>query len=80
MEWSGECEQAFQELKQYIRRPPLLAKPKEKEDLYLYLVVFEHSVSAVLVREEEIMQWPIYYVSKALLDLKTRYTKIEKIA
>ena len=46
----------------------------------LYLFVSEHAVSGVLVRDEAIAQTPIYYVSKALQDVETRYLKIEKLA
>ncbi|KAK3034123.1 hypothetical protein RJ639_034475 [Escallonia herrerae] len=40
----------------------------------------EVAVSAVLVREENRLQRPIYYVSKVLQDVETRYLKIDKIA
>ncbi|KAK3010569.1 hypothetical protein RJ639_010752 [Escallonia herrerae] len=36
--------------------------------------------SALLVREEDGVQKPIYYVSKVLQDVRTRYPKIDKIA
>ncbi|KAL5567021.1 hypothetical protein UlMin_030185 [Ulmus minor] len=42
--------------------------------------VSEGAVSAVLVREEEGKQFPVYYVSKSLLDAETRYTQLEKLA
>ena len=35
--------------------------------------------SAVLVREEEKVQWPVYYMSKRHLDAKTRYPELEKL-
>ena len=59
---------------------PVLAKPRTREDLTLYLSLFEHDVSGVLVRDEEATQTPIYYVSKALQDTETRYSEIEKLA
>ena len=34
----------------------------------------------MLVREENKVQWPVYYISKALLDAETRYTEMEKLA
>ncbi|KAK3004136.1 hypothetical protein RJ639_018990 [Escallonia herrerae] len=40
----------------------------------------EVAVSAVLVREEDGVQKPIYYVSKVLQDVEKRYPKIEKTA
>ena len=79
-EWIDKCEQEFQALKGHLKCPPLLFKSIEGEKLYLYLVVSEEAVSAVLVREEEKIQWPIYYVTKRLLDAETRYPELEKLA
>ena len=58
---------------------PVLAKLRMREDLTLYLSVFEHAVSGVLVRDEAMAQTPIYYVSKALQDAETRYPEIKKL-
>lgn len=58
----------------------LLLKPIPDKTLFLYLAVSDHTLSAALVREEESTQLPIYYVSKRLLDAKTWYTNIEKLA
>ena len=60
--------------------PPLLAKPQDGETLQLYIAVSTTAVSAVLVREEDKPQHPVYYVSKSLLDAETGYTSMEKIA
>ena len=48
--------------------------------LYLYLYVSEEAISAALVREQEKLQWSVYYVSKRLLDAKTGYPEQEKLA
>jgi len=66
------CEQALQDLKTYLTSPPLLSKPKDGEQLYIYLAVSEGTVRVVLVS--------VYYVSKSLLDAETRYTQLEKLA
>ncbi|KAK3014063.1 hypothetical protein RJ639_008057 [Escallonia herrerae] len=71
---------SFEELKIYLGSSPLLSKPIPGEDLFLYLSVTEVTVSAVLVREEDGVQKPIYYVSKVLQDVEARYPKINKIA
>ncbi|XP_074299042.1 uncharacterized protein LOC141630059 [Silene latifolia] len=54
-EWTSEHEKAFGELKHYLSTPPLLSKPEQGEPLYLYLSVTEAAVSAVLVREHEVV-------------------------
>ncbi|KAL2251632.1 UNVERIFIED_CONTAM: Retrovirus-related Pol polyprotein from transposon [Sesamum indicum] len=75
-----ECEKALQELKEYLTTPPLLANPKEGEELLLYLGVSENAVSSVLVREDGGQQNPIYYVSKMLQGSELRCTEMEKLA
>ncbi|XP_074365336.1 uncharacterized protein LOC141706495 [Apium graveolens] len=58
---------------------PLLSKPIPAETLYVYLSVTNHAVSGVLTREETSLQFPIYYVSRSLLDAETRYPTLEKL-
>ena len=36
-------------------------------------------MSATLVQEKGVIQNPIYYVSKVLIDAQTRYTRVEKL-
>ncbi|KAK3000301.1 hypothetical protein RJ639_020950 [Escallonia herrerae] len=78
--WTDDCQKLFEELKMYLSSPPLLWNPLCGEDLFLYLSVTEVAVSDVLVREEDGVQKPIYYVSKVLQDVEIRYPKIDKIA
>ena len=77
--WTDDHENALQTLKKYMMSPPLLAKPQDGETLQLYIAVSTTAVSAVLVREEDKQQHPVYYVSKSLLDAETRYTSMEKL-
>ncbi|KAH9802524.1 hypothetical protein KPL71_001423 [Citrus sinensis] len=78
IEWTPECEEAFQKLKQYLQQAPLLSTPWDGDMLFLYMVVSDHATSSVLVREEERVQYLIYYTSKALFDAETRYPQLEK--
>ena len=77
--WTEECETAFQELKHYLSNPPLLSLSKEGEDLFLYLAVSVTTVSATLIREENRVKLPVYYVSQAFQGAEARYPPIEKI-
>ena len=79
-EWIDKCEQAFQALKKHLERPSFLSKSIEGEKLYLYLAVSKEAVNATLIREEEKIQWLVYYISKRLMDAKTRYPELEKLA
>uniref|UniRef100_A0A2N9GJ69 Uncharacterized protein n=1 Tax=Fagus sylvatica TaxID=28930 RepID=A0A2N9GJ69_FAGSY len=79
-EWTNECQQAFEELKKYLTRPPLLSPSKQGEELYLYLAVSPTAVSSALIREEERRQMPVYYTSRALRGAEERYLPMEKLA
>ena len=50
------------------------------EELYLYLAVSPHAISSALIREEDKVQRPVYYISKALRGAEGRYPQIEKLA
>ena len=78
--WIEECENTFQELKQYLSNPPLLSPSKEGEDMYLYLVVSATAMSATLIREKDGTQLLVYYISQAFQGAKTKYPRIEKIS
>ncbi|KAK3014767.1 hypothetical protein RJ639_007952 [Escallonia herrerae] len=80
LEWTEECQKSFEELKLYLSSPPLLTKLVTGEDLFLYLSISEVAVSTVLIWEKEGKQRPIYYISKVLQDVETRYPRIDKVA
>ena len=56
----------------------MLTTPESREDLFVYLSVSDHVVSAVLLRDRGVQQ-PVYYISKTLVDAKTRYLPLEKL-
>ncbi|XP_075097968.1 uncharacterized protein LOC142175283 [Nicotiana tabacum] len=63
----------------YLSIPLLLSKPGEDEQLLIHLAVSEVAVTAVLVREDDGTQFPVYYVSKMLLLAETYYPYLEKL-
>ncbi|KAL0407917.1 UNVERIFIED_CONTAM: hypothetical protein Sradi_1726100 [Sesamum radiatum] len=79
-EWTKECQQAFEDLKTYLARLPLLVKPVPRDTLYLYISATSLAVRSVLVREEEGNRTPIYYVRKVLNGAENHYPPIEKMA
>ena len=77
--WRPKQEKAFIELKKYLSSPSILSSPLPKEDLFMYLAVSEVAVSAVLFREENKKQMPVFYVSIMLLDAEICYNVVEKM-
>ena len=76
-----ECDQAFMAIKQYLIESPILASPRACDTLYLYLAVAEASVSTTLFKEDENRkQRLVFFVSKSLSELETRYTCLEQAA
>ncbi|XP_074336974.1 uncharacterized protein LOC141674150 [Apium graveolens] len=55
-------------------------RPAPKETLQLYLTVSDKTLGAVLVKNHEGNQHPMFYVSHVLKDAKTRYPNAEKFA
>ena len=77
--WTEECETVFQELKCYLINPPLLSPSREGEDLFLYPAISVTAGSAALIKEENKIQFPMYYISQAFQGAEARYPMIEKI-
>ena len=48
-EWTKECVLAFQGLKEYLSRPPIMSSPKVVEVLFAYIVMALHVVSVILI-------------------------------
>ena len=69
----------MKELRDYLSTAPALMKPLKGESLILYLAVSGNAVSAVLVKDHEGQEHPVYYVSKSLLDAESRYSHLEKL-
>ena len=78
-QWDTKWEEAFSALKTYLSSPPILVSPVEGELLTLYLALSDFSTSAVLVRDNERVQHPVYYCSRALRKAEERYPRMEKL-
>ena len=69
---------AFQQLKECLSRPPIMFSLEADEVLYAYIVVDLHVISLVLIRDDNGLQKPVYYVSKSLHETEVRYLPLEK--
>jgi len=76
--WTEECVLAFQQLKEYLSRPPITSRLEMDEVLFAYIAVASYTVSLVLVRVDSGVQMPVYYVRKSLHETEVRYLPLEK--
>ncbi|GKC22176.1 reverse transcriptase domain-containing protein [Tanacetum coccineum] len=66
-------------MKKSIAELPMMAAPREKEELIIYLAAAKEAISAVLMTERDGKKIPIYFVSRALRGPETNYTPMEKL-
>ena len=57
---------------------PMLTAPEPGENLFMYLSVSDHAVSAVLLKDQGLQQ-PMYYINKILVNTEKRYLPLEKL-
>ena len=48
-EWTEECALAFQQLKEYLSRPPIMSSFEVDEVLFAYIAMASYVVSLVLI-------------------------------
>ena len=77
-EWTEGCALAFQQLKEYLSRPPIMSSLEVDEVLFAYIAVALHAISLVLIRVDSGIQRPVYYVNKSLHEAEIRYLPLEK--
>jgi hypothetical protein len=51
--WTPEVDQALDQLKDFLSKPPVLTAPRKKEQLLLYLTATTHVVSSAIVVERQ---------------------------
>ena len=84
-EWTEEARKAFADLKKTLSTPPILAVPKEREKLYLYVAAHNSVVSTKLVVEcteegkVQSIQRPIYYLSMLVTKSQQWYPHYQKL-
>ena len=49
-EWFDDCALAFQQLKEYLSRPPIMSSLEADEVLSAYIAVAPHAISLVLIQ------------------------------
>jgi len=77
--WGAEQQRAFEEIKEYLSKPPVLVSPQQDRPFYIYLSVADTSIASVVVQVHDGQEKVIFYISRRMLDAETRYPEIEKL-
>ena len=77
--WSQDCKQSLQQIKQYLANPPILMPPIYGKPLILYISETETSLGILLAQEDnDHKELAIYYLSRTLISYEMNYSIIEK--
>ncbi|KAK1629476.1 hypothetical protein QYE76_003791 [Lolium multiflorum] len=77
--WGAEQQRAFDEIKEYLTKPPVLVPPQQDRPFYIYLSVADTSIASVVVQVYDGLERVVFYLSRRMLDAETRYLEIEKL-
>ena len=79
--WDKSCSNAFQSIKTYLLRPPVLKAPTPERPLILYIAAQEKFLGALLAQEnDEGKENSLYYLSRTLNGAELNNSPIEKNA
>ncbi|KAK1663155.1 hypothetical protein QYE76_051314 [Lolium multiflorum] len=70
--WGAEQQQAFDDIKEYLTKPPVLVPPRQDRPFYIYLSVADTSIASVVVQVYDGLEKVVFYLSRRMLDAETR--------
>jgi len=77
--WDDACQQAFEEIKQYLTQPPVLTSLVSGKPFLIYVRAMDHSFGALLAQNnDQGHEQAIYYLSRTMIGAKHQYNPIEK--
>jgi len=59
--WDNACQKAFEEIKGYLTKPPVLVALVSKKSFLIYVRAMDHSVGSLLAQKND--EGFIYYLS-----------------
>ncbi|KAG9458863.1 hypothetical protein H6P81_003371 [Aristolochia fimbriata] len=78
-EWDESCRRAFQNIKDYLMKPPVLMAPTSGKPLLLYIAAQEKSLGALLAQnDDQRKERLLYYLSRTMVGAELNYSPIEK--
>jgi len=77
--WDQACQEAYEDIKRYLTKPPVLVDPTLGKPFLLYVKAMDHSLGALLAQKDDNgHEQAIYYLSRTLIGAESRYNPIEK--
>jgi hypothetical protein len=77
--WGDEQQKAFDEIKRYMKEPPVLVPLQLNKPFKLYVAADTQTIGSALIQEFEGKERVVAYLSRKLLDPETRYSAAEKL-
>jgi len=78
--WEPKHQKAFDDIKAYLMNPPILLLPLRDTVMKLYIAASDNTIGSMLAQEDENgIERAIYYLSRVLNDVETRYHPSEKL-
>ena len=78
--WTAEHHVAFEGIKAYLAKPPVLMPPKSDKPLKLYIAAAEDSMGVFLAQDnEEGKEQAVCYLSRFLNSCECKYSVVEKL-
>ena len=77
--WDNACQEAFEEIKQYLTHPPILAALVSGQPFLIYVRAMDHSLEALLAQNNDQGHGQaIYYLNRTMIAAKHCYNPVEK--
>jgi len=77
--WADACQNAFEDIKTYLTKPPVLVSPVAGKPFLLYIRAMDHSLGALLTQKnDEGAEQAIYCLNRTLIGAESRDNPVEK--
>ena len=77
--WGDIQQKAFEEIKEYMKCPPMLVPPQQGKPFKLYISTDDKTIGSALMQEFKGKERVVFYLSRRLLDPEMKYSLTEKL-